>query len=155
MGFCFTVSGALAGEGQVIVSDSVEVIIQGKQYKSIGAYKRQQIKDALRKSLSSFNLKEFSEDELYEIIKDVRKQQTTNSSSTKSLGTDEHNDEGIGDIPQTIGQDREDQKSSQMQEMLNQYHQEHEEVKPLFIDPEKVKSVIIKPPEQPADDPKE
>ena len=144
IGSCVLLSGLSTAEDQEVPSDPVEIIIQGKQYKSIRAYKRARIKDTLKRTLSSHNLMEFSEDELYEIMKEVRTQQTGKASLKKP-------DKGSLEDQRTVEQEAQDLSVSQMQEMLEAYRREHKEAGHLFLDPDKVKSIIIKPQKQPED----
>ena len=61
---------------QQIPSNAVEIIMDGKQYGSIHEYRREQIKNVLINALAADDLQAFTEEELFDIIKDVRKQQT-------------------------------------------------------------------------------
>lgn len=143
-------------EDQRPSSESIELIIQGKRYKSIRDYKREQIKDMLNRSLSSFNLSEFSEDELYEIMREVRKQQTGKSPLIKDVElSDLLSDQEVLQDKQIVTQDAQDTNASQMQDMLDQYRSKHKGTGHLYIDPGKVKSIIIKPEEHSEDIPKD
>jgi len=127
----FVFAAAFMAQAQEDPSDTVEIVIHGKKYDSIKDYRREQIKNVLLKALSSHDLREFSEDELYDIIKEVRQQQGNDASSTDSQKS------------QTGQEDAHDLSASQMQEMLKEYLDEHKDAGPLFIDPEKVKDIII------------
>lgn len=134
-------------------SGPVEVIVQGKQYKSIRAYKQEQMKDILSKSLASYDLMEFSEDELYEMMKDIRKRQRTDGSLTKDPESDGQHDNASPGNQATVEQDAGELKTSQIQEMLQLYHSEHQGANRLSIDPDKVKTVIINPRKKAEDTP--
>ena len=132
-------------------SDSIEVIIQGRQYKSIRDYKREQIKNTLKRTLSSHNLMEFSEDELYEIMKEVRKQQAAGGFSAKNLRPVGRSIWSASKNLRAVEEDALDLDASQMQEMLKKYRKEHKGVGNLFLDPDKVKSIIINSQKKPED----
>ena len=76
-GFYFFFIGLSVTHAQQIPSNAVEIIIDGKQYGSIHEYRREQIKNVLIRALAADDLQVFTEEELFDIIKDVRKQQTT------------------------------------------------------------------------------
>jgi len=57
-------------------NDSVEIIVKGKQYKSIKEYQREKVKRALAYTFEEFDLRAFSEAEIFEIIREVLKGQT-------------------------------------------------------------------------------
>jgi hypothetical protein len=145
VGICLSADRLLATEDQEDFADAVEVVIQGRKYKSIREYKRQQIKSTLKKSLSSFNLKEFSEDELLEIMTEVRKEQPSTRSSGNRAKLSESSDEQSLKNHWEAAREAEDRKTSQMVEMLKQYQRDHEDARPISIDPDKVRSIIIKP----------
>ena len=46
---------------------------------------------------------------------------------------------------QTIRDNARDPNSDQMQEMLGEYLKEHDDVEPITIDPDEVKSILIEP----------
>jgi hypothetical protein len=122
------------------------VVVQGKQYKSIHAYKREQIKETLKRALSSYDLLEFDEDELEEIVREIRKHQavelpleeegdTVGSAGPSSLRT----------RPKVMEEDDSGTIADQMREMLDEYRGDHKGAADLQVDPRKVKSVIIGP----------
>jgi len=117
-------------------SDKVEIIINGKQFDSILEYKREQIKIILDRALSSVNLHEFSDEELSEIITEVRKEQTAETLPDKSSEPEGH---------QVDNGDAVVLSADQMQEMLRLYLKEHKEATPLDFDPDKVKNILIEP----------
>ena len=126
--------------------DAVEVIIQGKQYKSIHAYKREQIKKTLKQALSSYDLTEFEENELEEIMREIRRQQPSRAPSGKESKTAGRSSaQRLLDHQITIEEDEQDRTAAQMQEMLDQYSREHKGAADVELDPDKVKSIIIKP----------
>lgn len=123
-----------AAQDQQDVSGNVQIDIQGKRYESMHAYRREQIKEILLNTLSSRDLKEFSEDELWDILKEVSKQKVANKLSPE--------DSKLTSQP-TTGEDARDLGAPQMQEMFESYMKEHKEIEPLVVDPDKVKNVII------------
>jgi len=145
MGLCVVLGGPFMAQAQEVSSGGVEVVIQGKQYESVRAYKREQIKEVLLRALSSKNLKEFSEDELCGIIKEARKQQTAGSSSKETLESPSQRPDKSLQGQQAVEEDATGFSPRQMQEMLEGYLKEHKDAKPLFVDPDKVKSIIIEP----------
>ena len=147
-------SGLSIADDQELSSDPMEIIAQGKQYKSIRAYKQEQIKSALERTLSSYDLMKFSEDELYGIMKEVRKQQAGSSSLMEDLESVGQSDSGLLEDQRTVEGNSKDPGVSQMQEMLRQYRREHKSSGRVFLDPDKVKSIIIKPQKKPEDTPK-
>ena len=94
---------------------------------------------------------EFSEDELYEIMKEVRKQQTASGSSRKDLKSAGPSDRGLLEDCSAAEDNVQALEASQMQEMLQEYRKKHKGAGHLFLDPNKVKSVIIKPQKQSED----
>ncbi|MCK5259803.1 MAG: hypothetical protein KAJ70_01955 [Candidatus Omnitrophica bacterium] len=145
IGSSVLLSGISTAEDRNVPAKPIEVIVQGRQYKSIRAYKREQIKNTLKRTLSSHNLMEFSEDELLEIMREVRKQQTARGSFVKDLKSADQPDRGSLEDQRSVEQDALDLGTSQMREMLKEYRKEHKGAGPLFLDPDKIKSVIIKP----------
>ena len=143
VGFLFFPNGLVLAQDQKTSSDPVEVVIQGKQYKSIRAYKRNQIKETLERALSSYNLREFSEDELSEIINDVRKQQTKDRPTEKGLKSNSQQVKDSSRIQRTVESEETDPSISQMQELIENYQKQHKNAGQLLIDPGKVKDIII------------
>jgi len=78
-------------------SKAVEIIIEGKQFGSIIEYKREQIKNILTRALSSLDLHDFSEEELFEILVEVRTQQTAKKPPDKPIVTE--NQQILTEIP--------------------------------------------------------
>jgi hypothetical protein len=64
-------AGLLLAEEQSSSAKAIEILVQGKKYKSIREYKREQIKAAFEGILSSRDFEEFGEDELTAIIKEI------------------------------------------------------------------------------------
>lgn len=124
-------------------SEGIEILMNGKQYKTIREYKLEQIKTALHRALAAYNLREFSEDELVQALKDVRKQQL-NTPAQESQPT-QQNLERPSLNNQAAEEDASGMSALQMQEMLKDYLTEHDTATPLIVDPGKVKSIIIKP----------
>lgn len=135
--------------------DAVEVVVQGRQYPSMRAYKREQIKAALQRVFSSQDLGAFSEDELCEIIKDVRQQQTAGGSSKEPSGTAARSPDETPQGQEAAEGSGRGLSDSQMREMLKDYLREHTDAGTLLIDPGKVKDMIIGPAGQPEDIPQE
>ncbi len=124
------------------VSGSVEIFIQGRRYESIRAYRRQKIKERLQNALSFKDLTEFSEDELCEIIHEVR---------GKKIAVNPSPEDSKSSSQPITEEDVQDLSAPQMQEMLKDYLKEHKEAKPLWVDPDKVKSIIIEDQSPPED----
>lgn len=146
IGFCVFFSNVSIAGDPSDSSEAVEVIVQGKRYKSILAYKREQTRSNLTRILSSENLREFSEEELCNIIKEVRKRQTADSLPQETLESTDSDD--FRDLPldqEIIEEDTPNLGVSEMKEMLREYLQEHKEADPVLLDPDKVKSIIVEP----------
>jgi len=138
-------NGLTLAHAQQIPSNAIEIIIEGKKYGSIHEYRREQIKNILINALAADDLQAFKEEELFDIIKDVRKQQIADGPTAET-------DKGTNSPPDPFQQDQQsneedafDPNSSQMEEMLKDYLNEHKDVDPVIIDPEKVKSIKIEP----------
>ena len=112
----------------------VEIFIQGKKYTSLRDYKRHQINISLREALSTGNFKDFSFDELCEILKEVRESKLTEAEPENAVMQEKPRAERMESLAPGV---------NQMQDMLEEYLQEHEEAEPILMDPQKVKSVII------------
>lgn len=126
--------------------NTIEVVAQGKQYKSIHAYKREQIKKTLKRALSSYDLTEFEEDELQEIMREIRGHQGDHSSSGEdSEGVASSTVSELSGYQENKKEDRGNSVTSQMREMLEEYGREHKSALDLKLDPKKVKSIIISP----------
>lgn len=100
----------------------VEVVVAGKRYPSLHAYKLQQLKDNLRGVLSPGQLREFSEEEISAVIREIQAQPPVMAAAPV---TDTH-----------IGQ---------MEEMLKDYRAEHPSAPSLEVDSGKIRTIIIKP----------
>jgi len=127
--------------------DPVEFIVRGKQYESLKGYKHDQLREALIRILASKNLLEFTEDELYQIIKETRQRQKNGEIPDKSLDLF---DKELNDLFQQLNHEKkvvesEDYSSEQMQEMLDGYLRGHENIDEILIDPKKMKSIMIDP----------
>lgn len=126
-------------------SDDVEMIMDGKRYGSIHEYRLTQIKNILISALSADNLQAFTDDELCEVIKEVRDQQISGKSSSE-VAPHSNLETFIQEQDRQSGENGTlDLDSAQMQEMLQSYYEEHEESDPILIDPKKVKSILIEP----------
>ncbi|MBI5024305.1 MAG: hypothetical protein HZC18_04810 [Candidatus Omnitrophica bacterium] len=112
--------------------ESVEVVAGGKIYPSVHAYKLQKLKDDLRGVLSPGQLREFSEEELSSVIREIQFQPPAMAQLPSPEVTAPAADEQIG----------------QMEEMLTDYNTRHGDAPPLTVDPAKVKTIILKPPLQ-------
>jgi len=143
---------SLVGNGHVqaasIPSHPVEVIIDGKKYASIHVYKLQRLKEGLKHVLSAGQIQEFSEEELCAAMKELKQ---SDGGSVKTPDTQE-NEISPSSLEETqnlkvpsVGSE-EDSDTAQMKEMLQDYLTEHEDVSPVVFDPQKVKTVIIRPP---------
>lgn len=127
----FTVfSGGYAFAGSADTSQGpVEVVAAGKRYPSVHAYKLQQFKDNLRGVLSPGQLREFSEEEISAIIREIQAQPPVMAHLPAPEATAPMTDTQIG----------------QMEEMLMDYRAEHPDAPSLEVDSGKIKTVIIKP----------
>ncbi len=110
--------------------ESVEVVAGGKIHSSVHAYKLQRLKDDLRGVLSPGQLREFTEEELSAVIREIQFQPPAMAQLPSPEVTAPAADEQIG----------------QMEEMLADYNTRHGDVPPLTVDPAKVKTIILKPP---------
>ncbi len=132
-------SPAFAGEQPFA---AVEVVIDGHRYDSMAAYQHEQIKRALKRVLSAYNLSKFREEELYAIIKEVRDEQRT--ASQKMIdGKDEPSKGHLRESGPKQG--AENLSPTQMEDMLKDYFRKHKRAEPLSIDADKVKNIIIDP----------
>ena len=126
----------------------VEILIEGKRYQSTRDYKREKFKEALSQQLSENILRDFSDDEILDIIADIRASHQTEKS--------------IPPLPQASPQDlitpsttlpvdtaeSPGSDGSEMQNMLKKYQLDHAEAETVTIDPDKVKNIFIQPKEQ-------
>jgi len=143
-GLCVLSNNLSEAQDQKDSSGLVEVVIQGKKYQSIRAYKQEQIKNILMRVLSSYDLKEFSEDELCTMIKEIRDgQQTSDADPKNDLELTDQGSNGAVRNKRINEENNRDPSVAQMQEMLKSYLDEHESVDPSFVDPDKVKSIIL------------
>jgi hypothetical protein len=127
------------------VSPGIEILIDGKKYNTIHEYKLQKIKIVLQKALAAYNLQGFSEDELIQVVKEVRAQQLENYSFQKMSEPARKNLENPSLDDQTVAEDVSDVTVLEMREMLQDYLKEHDASKPLTVDFNKLKTIIIKP----------
>lgn len=118
-------------------SSGVEVVIGGKSYVSTQAYKRDKIKTILSRDLSPNILNEFTNKEILEIIKEVRRMDFQRGSLPGAFLEEVE----FGTLPAT-GDDR-DLGSLEMERMLDKYQNEHKGSDPVTIDPDKLKYIII------------
>jgi len=142
--FQFFFIGSTLAHAQQVPSDAVEIIVDGKRYESIRAYRRDQIKDILTNALAVDNLQMFTEGELCELIKEVRSQQTADMSFTES-GKPANLKSNIHQQEMDIEGNTLDLSSSQLQEMLDGYFRGHAEADPILPNSDKVKNIIIEP----------
>ena len=112
--------------------DSIEVVVGGKRYPSLHAYKLQRLKDDLRGALSPAQLREFSTEEIYAVIQQLKDQPPVMTQPPSQERT----------VP------AEDPQVGQMEEMLKGYRAEHPDDPSLEMDPQKIKTIIIKPSSQ-------
>ena len=125
-------------------NDSVEVIVGGKQYKSIKEYQREKVKQALAYTFEEIDLRIFSEAEIFEIMREILKGQAIKPSIEQLNDIIVHHSEDELD-KENVKKDALDLNPAEMQEMLNEYLKGHTEISPILIDPNKVKSIIIEP----------
>lgn len=142
---------SLVGSGQVqaasVPSHPVEVVIDGKKSASIHAYKLQRLKEELKHVLSAGQIQEFSEEELCAAMKEL-KQSDGGSVETPDTREDEMRPPSLEEtqnlkVP-SVGHEG-DSDTAQMKEMLQDYLTEHKDVSPVVFDPQKVRTVIIRP----------
>jgi len=147
MGISFQILfiGSTFTHAQQVPSNSIEIIVDGKRYESIRAYRRHQVKDILANTLAVDKLQMFSEKELCEMIKEVRSQQTANTSSPAPV-------KPANLQPKTQQQDQGgiegstlDLSSTELQEMLDGYFKEYKETDPSLNKSDKEKIIIIEP----------
>lgn len=112
--------------------ESAEVVVAGKRYPSLRAYKLQRLKDDLGGVLSPAQLREFSAAEIVAVIHELQTQPPVTAQPPAREQT----------VP------AEDPQAGQMEEMLKDYRAAHPGAPSLEVDPQKVKTVIIKPPSQ-------
>lgn len=143
--FQFFFIGSALTHAQQVPSDAVEIIVDGKRYESIRAYRRHRIKDILTSALAADNFQMFTGKELCEVIKEIRGQQTADVSFTEpgkpanlQPNTQQQDQRGTEENALDLG-------SSQLQEMLDGYFRERAEADPLLLNSDKVKSIIIEP----------
>ena len=110
--------------------ESVEIVAGGKSYPSVHAYKLQKLKDDLRGVLSSGQLREFSTEEISTVIQEIRSQPPVMAQPPAPEATAPAADERI----------------RRMEGMLEYYNARHGDNPPLTADPQKAKTIILKPP---------
>jgi len=136
--------GSSYGHANHPPDDSVDIIVGGKQYKSIKEYQREKVKRALVYTFEGIDLRAFSEAEIFQIMREVLKGQVIKPPI-------EQTNEFIANLPENepdrknVKKDVLDLNPAEMQEMLDSYLKEHKEISPIFLDPSKVKSIIIAP----------
>jgi hypothetical protein len=114
-------------------SGTVEIIAQGRRYKSIREYKREQIKTAFASILSSKDFREFSEDELTAIIKEIYHESGPGGSGEQGEGF-------TG--PRTEIKDVLDSEALQRQKTLKDHLKEYEAVDPSEINSDQMKKIM-------------
>jgi len=147
IGFYMCLGGLSVTFAQQVPLNNVEIIVDEKRYESIHDYRRQQIKDALVNVLAAEKLQLFTEEELYEIIREVRNQQETERTLQKSDGFKNLLSDAQQQDQQASEENPLELSPSEMQEMLDSYYEDYEQAAPLLLDPNKVKSIIIEPSE--------
>jgi len=150
-GFLIYFIGLSLTHAQQIPSNAIEIIIDGKQYGSVHEYRRERIKIILIKALAADDLQAFTEEELFDIMKEVREQQTADMLTAET-------DKAANSLPDLLQQNQQsneedilDLNYSQMEEMLKDYLNKHQDADPVIIDSNKVKSIMIKPKADPKD----
>ena len=136
-GYLILVGAFVTFYPSLVFAEDVEVLVNGKTYPSMREYKKAQLKAHLSELLSYSSLKDFSDEELLEIIRGVR---LIKSSHPNSLDKSSNNT-----ATQAISKDEPDAQDdqNQMKEMLSDYMREHKGVKPVPLDQQKIKSIII------------
>ncbi len=130
---------------QQISPDAIEVVVDGKRYRSIQDYRRDRIKDILSDTLSTSDLGMFTSEELCGIIKEIREQKISDVSFTIPKKLENLQSDARQQSRHNVKEDVLDLSPSQMQDMLDRYFKEHKELDPILFDPEKVKNIIIEP----------
>lgn len=112
--------------------ESVEVVAGGKTYPSVHAYKLQKLKDDLRGVLSPGQLREFSEEELSAVIREIQFQPPV-----------------MAQLPAPKpAVSTADARSKLVEEALKNYNAQYGDGPSVTIDPVKGKTIILKPPLQ-------
>lgn len=111
---------------------SVEIVVAGKRYPSLHAYKLQQLKDDLRGVLSSGQLRKFSQEEISTVVQELKTEppvmpQLPSAKATVSAA---------------------DARIKQVEEALKNYNARHKDDPSLTDDPARGKTIIIKPSSQ-------
>ena len=130
---------------QQISPDAIEVVVDGKRYRSIQDYRRDRIKDVLSDTLSTSDLEMFTSEELCGIIKEIREQKFPDVPSVIPKKLENLQFDARQQSRHNVKEDVLDLSPSQMQDMLDRYFKEHKELDPILFDPEKVKNIIIEP----------
>ncbi len=130
---------------QQIPPNAIEIVVDGKRYRSIQDYRRDRIKDVLSDTLSASDLGMFTSEELCGIIKEIREQKISDVSSTTPKKLENLQSNAKQQSQHSVKEDVLDLSPSQMQDMLDRYFREHKELDPILLDPEKVKNIMIEP----------
>ena len=109
--------------------ESVEVVADGKIYLSVHAYKLQRLKDDLRGVLSPGQLREFSEEELSAVIREIQFQPPAMAQLSAPEAT----------VPVA------DARIKLIEEALKDYNAQYRDDPALRGDPAQGKTIIIKP----------
>jgi len=112
-------------------SGGVEIFVQGRKYKSIREYKREQIKAAFTDVLSTKDLREFTEDELTAIIKEICHESGQAGSGKSETGFSVQEGAETG----AIGEN-----ASRTQKELKDYLKEYEVFDPSLVDPQNIEA---------------
>jgi len=147
----FFIGLSLTHAQQVPSNNDVEIFVGGKYHGSIHEYRLEQIKDVLMNALAAKDLQAFTEDELFDIIKDIREQQAADVPTVDAGKESNFPPDSFRQNQKSNKEDAIDPNSSQMEEMLKDYLNEHQDVDPVIIDPDKVRSIMIKPKVKPKD----
>lgn len=141
-GYVFTVDRLGAEE---VPNEGVEILIEGKRYRSSHDYQRGKLKDALSNYLSESILHDFNDDEILDVITEIRQSHQAGKSVSHPPEAATHD---VADPSLTLPPDvtaNPEPDGSEMQKMLKQYRQEHAEADTVTINPEKVKDIFIQP----------
>ena len=136
-------ASASSGAGETSNED-VEILIEGKRYRSPHDYKREKLKDTLLRSLTPNVRHDFSDDEIVDIITEVLKSQHDGEHIPEPSNTAIQPVDGPSEVTPSDVKNDPAVDNSEMQKMLKQYQHEHAEADAVIIDPDKVKNIFIK-----------
>ncbi len=133
-------------------SPTVEVVIDGKEYVSVHAYQRERLKAKLKTVLIPTDWREFNDQELCAIIQELSQSKNAADPAREPAGNDmPAKPMEVRKMPPVLG-DEENAVHEQMQEMLRDFLATHDDVRPVDVDPAKVKTILIQPKSDPGHD---